>query len=229
MSAPFTHADLVLHALGHLSPRRREEVVAALSCDPALAREARSVAAHLGLYDRLPPAPEPPAFALLVARLGPQHVSAAAVSRRRWSPWAAAAGLLLAVGAALGAFVLRSGDEPESPRWGRPGPGLTVTLASDGTTSLSAPDGPAQAQVGERVRVVLDRGARLLPVSAEEVRLEAGRAWFEVAPGPFRVRTAFGDVEVLGTAFEVDAHDSLTVRVLEGRVRALGREAGPGD
>ena len=160
LPATCSHDELVLHALGRLDPRRREEVVAALARDPELAREAAQVSAHLGLYDRLPAAPEPPPFARLVARLGPQQARAAASRRRRWIPWAAAAGLLVT----LGVFALRDAEHSVPAGWGRPGPGVTLTVAADGPPSLSAPDGPAEAWLGTRVRVVLDRGARLLPI-----------------------------------------------------------------
>jgi transmembrane sensor len=56
---------------------------------------------------------------------------------------------------------------------------------------------------------------------AREVRLE-GRAHFSVAPDParpFRVRTRAGDVEVLGTRFDLSTREEdLQLIVVEGRV-----------
>ena len=88
---------------------------------------------------------------------------------------------------------------------------------------------PDEVRIGDRVRVVLDAGARLVSWSPDEVGLEAGLAWFDVEPGPFLVRTALGDVRVRGTSFEVDVRGpTLVVRVAAGAVEAAGKriEAG---
>jgi hypothetical protein len=90
-------------------------------------------------------------------------------------------------------------------------------------------------RIGGRTRVVLDRDSALIPWNQDEVYLTRGRAWFEVGPGDFRIFAAGYHVDVLGTAFELDARDGLLVRVVEGRVRAsvgsdeLLGEAGPGE
>jgi len=230
MSAPLTHADLVLHALGRLSPRRREEIVAALARDPALSREAAGVATHLALYDRLPAAPEPPPFAALLRRLGAQPRARRSVTR-------VAAALAAVVLVAIGALLWYGRDEAQFERrssWVEPGPGLALTRWGGGGALLATGHEPAELRLRGRTRVVLDRHSTLFLYQEDTVGLE-GRAWFEVAPGAFRIMVAGHQVDVLGTAFELDASLGLLVRVVEGRVRASFRsgeplgEAGPGE
>jgi ferric-dicitrate binding protein FerR (iron transport regulator) len=234
---PVQHEDLVLYALGRLPPRRREEVAAQIARDPTLARESERITRHLALYDRLLPPPAPPAFDAVRARLGAQ-------ARRRVDPlrvfvWAGAAAILVAL---VGVFLFPPKLGSERGGWSGHDaasvapPGLDS--APGGLAWEATPAGPRlRAFAGEpgeirleggRVRVVLDAGAALTSRTEAPPRLE-GRAWFEVGPGPFALATEHGLVEVLGTAFEVDARDGLLVRVVEGRVRALGREAGPGE
>lgn len=83
-----------------------------------------------------------------------------------------------------------------------------------------------QVLLADSSRCVLAPGARIEERmgARREVRLQ-GRAYFEVrrdAQRPFTVEAGELDVTVLGTAFEVTAHDTsalLTVRVRSGRVR----------
>jgi ferric-dicitrate binding protein FerR (iron transport regulator) len=130
-----------------------------------------------------------------------------------------------------------------------PGPGLTLVRAG---VAVPAParaeiplaigdriscEAPAEAQISSRVRVVLDADAVLTIVAANPtdpadiatVELEAGRAWFEVGPGPFQVLLGEARgrrVEVVGTAFEIDLRSGLAdVAVAHGRV--LVRDPSP--
>ncbi|MDA1194297.1 MAG: FecR family protein [Planctomycetota bacterium] len=248
MSRRVTHADLVARALGALPAEAKAQVDQAIEADAALRRQFEEVAGHLLAYDRLPPAPPPPPFARLDAALDADFAQAPDLSvlrlpRRaapRWlNPWVAAA-LLLA-----GLLIWNATDSPRDDQQGdllllpgrglqlvrgeqaRPAPALAAVavLAGDVLTC----DEPAEAQLGERVRLVLDAGARLRIENAERVTLEAGRAWFEVRPGAFEVGTAHGPVRVLGTAFEVDLRTgALDVAVAHGRVAAGGHELSAG-
>lgn len=104
-------------------------------------------------------------------------------------------------------------------------PGIFVTLRADLSTGT-----------GETRRVQLADGStlRLAPESAvvldvarggeRDVRILAGRAWFEVAPDrihPFRVTAADTTTTVLGTGFEVRriGGRQVEVQVQHGRVR----------
>ncbi len=178
-------------------------------------------------------APAPP-----LGALAPQ------VRRRRLlgpRPWAAAAAAaLLGVGAWALAPVppeARAPTEAAPRAWYALGPGLAVAPEDPAPGGPSAvPSGgprvsasaPAELLLGGRVRVVLDGGARLRLLDPASVALEAGRAWFEVEPGPFQVRTPAGTVAVLGTRFEVDLRAGLAVDVLEGQVSAAGHGVGAG-
>jgi ferric-dicitrate binding protein FerR (iron transport regulator) len=201
--------DLVLLALARLEPREREALVLRLKSDPELAQQAREIAAHLALYDRLPAPPEPAPFQALAARLGEQP-------RPAFGWWRVAAAALVLLGAGALLFPAKIGTLRDE---GRP-PVLRAASVEEHRLD------------GGRVRVVLDAGAALHQDAGAQVRLERGRAWFEVGPGAFTVRTPRGDVEVLGTAFEVELapQGDLRVEVGEGRVRVGGEtlEAGTG-
>lgn len=135
----------------------------------------------------------------------------------RWTPAAAAAGLLLVVG--LGWLLTRGETEPFPFR---------VEEFSTGAS--------------ERVTVRLDDGSvvRLAPESrlqlvgsGREVWLE-GQAFFGVARNeehPFVVRTRMGEAVVLGTRFDVRVRrDDLRLVVVDGRVNvsAAGEQVGVG-
>lgn len=202
--------------LGRLDPAERERVERAIGADPALEARREEVARHLARYDALE-APPPPPFARLAARLEERGQAARrAFPRLAWAGAAVAALLLAAL--ALHVLAPVSSHAPTLLR----GAGLRVTE----TGAWLAEEEPAEAWIGERVHVVLDGGARLAPESDRRVRLLAGRAWFEVGPGPgpFEVATALGSVRVVGTTFEVAVDDaSLFVAVAEGRVEVAGR------
>ena len=79
---------------------------------------------------------------------------------------------------------------------------------------------PARVELGDRIAVTLDRASPLQLKQTGVLRLEAGRAYFDVQPGDLRIETPYGAVEVVGTAFEIDLRlGALAVRVEEGVVR----------
>jgi hypothetical protein len=98
-------------------------------------------------------------------------------------------------------------------RWGPKGEHYTfvartggVTVQPDGQDLRAVAESVSEVTVYGRVRCVLDAGSELrgtLPGTG--TRLTGGRAWFEVAPGPFWVDVDDAQVNVQGTAFEVDA------------------------
>jgi hypothetical protein len=138
-----------------------------------------------------------------------------------WAPWTGdreAAGIPLRPGPGL--RVARSGVTLPARA-----PALRAVAAGDVLTC----EMPAEGWLGDRVRLVLDGGSSLGVQGAAAVTLSSGRAFFEVAPGPFVVDTPRGAVRVLGTAFEVDlSGDDLAVAVARGRVRVGEVEVGPG-
>jgi hypothetical protein len=109
--------------------------------------------------------------------------AAGAARRRRWPLLAAA----LAAAACLALLLLRSAPPTEPAR----SPGL-----------LALADGS---------RVTAERQARLSVLGPREVRLDAGRARFDVVHGdaPFLVRTPRGTAWVLGTSFLVEIGDGV--------------------
>ncbi len=228
------HADLVARALGALEGPLRKDVDDAIASAPDVKRRFDEVASHLLLYDRLPDAPPAPAFdrietALATtadededARTGYEAQAAAPADTLRW---AAPAALAAAAVVMIGLFVSGVFEPSVAPK--RAAITVGAGIVRDGSVVSAA--GPAELRVGARVRIVLDGGARIAVESEERVTLMAGRAYFEVQPGAFAVATSYGDVEVLGTAFEVDVrNDELGVGVAEGSVRAAGNvlEAG---
>lgn len=93
------------------------------------------------------------------------------------------------------------------------------------TLLAELPDGPdgmlgsrIQLAPGTRLRASLGRGER-------RVELAGGEAYFAVARDaarPFRVRTRVGDIEVLGTAFNVsDRGGAVDIAVAHGHVRFI--------
>lgn len=126
--------------------------------------------------------------------------------RRVWLVALASAAALAAL--MIGGFFYAQRSDPFSMGAGEyasgPNETTTATLA-DGTVVRLAPD--------SRLRIIDAPGRR-------EVFL-TGRAYLAVAPmagRPFRVRTAVGDVVVLGTRFDVQATDELRLIVVEGKV-----------
>ncbi|MDJ0975497.1 MAG: FecR family protein [Planctomycetota bacterium] len=242
MTRPVTHADLVARATGALADDERDRVDRALAGDPALRDQFEAIAAHMLLYDAFPDAPEPPPFEQVAQALhgAPQQSVSRrdlprAAPRRRRAPlaWtAAAAAILLAA-----ILVWRSERDAEPVRVeATAGAGIEVLhegapfarVAAGETMGLRLPSGallrsrkPAEVILEGRVVVVLDGDSPLRVEAPGHVRLTAGRAHFQVGPGPFRVDTPYGPVEVLGTRFEVDLrYGALSVHVEEGVVMA---------
>lgn len=156
----------------------------------------------------------------------------------RWLPLAAAALLLLGVGAAL----LRpgSGDLPRC----LPDPGAEIV--ADGAL---LPDGGQRVEAGTRIavrsgsaRMRWEDGSELMlagdgslriedPAQGKLLLLERGRVEAQVAAQPagrpFRLRSPLARIEVLGTRFALSADDGLTrLRVEEGRVRFAALSGG---
>lgn len=248
MPRSVTHADLVARATGALGADERDRVDRALAGDPSLRERFESIAAHLLLYEAYPEAPEAPPFARVAAALdaGPgSRVDARDLPRpapprpRQPLAWAAAAALVVL---AVGAFALSRGGPPapsggqgvaarvgagveilrDDAPWRRVAEGRTRALTLNPGDVLRA-ERPAEVVLASRVRVVLDGSSPLRIDGPARVRLTAGRAFFEVEPGAFRVETPHGPVEVLGTHFEVDLrYGGLGVAVYEGAVEAAG-------
>lgn len=90
-----------------------------------------------------------------------------------------------------------------------------IATAADETVTVALREGTVVRLAPRSVLRVNERG------SGREVSL-SGRAYFAVARRenhPFRVRTPFGDVSVLGTRFELDSQTpDLRVTVVEGAV-----------
>ena len=126
----------------------------ALAADPALRARRADIAAHLARYDALD-APPPPPFAALAARLDGERRAAPRGPRLAWAVAAAAAVL-------LAAFALHGSSRDEPPSF-RAGEGLRAMEAG----AWIAEGEPAEGWIGEGVHVVLDRGARLVPESAD--------------------------------------------------------------
>jgi ferric-dicitrate binding protein FerR (iron transport regulator) len=94
------------------------------------------------------------------------------------------------------------------------------TMVLPPETVIIAAREPARVELVGKVAVVLDRASPLQVKQERVLRLEAGRAHFVARPGDLRIETPYGDVDVVGTAFEIDLRlGALAVRVEEGVVR----------
>jgi len=124
-------------------------------------------------------------------------------------------------------------------RWLRPGLGLGAAAAAAAIALVYLqPANDLRTEIGE-VRtitlpdgsaVTLDTATRLevhFTETAREVRLSQGQAYFVVAHDaskPFRVFTKTGEIDAIGTQFDVRVEpDGTTVTLLEGRVEVHGR------
>ena len=180
-------------------------------------RELRAVWDGLGSVQAHRPASRPDADAMMAEAERRRARSRASRSARAFlrSPWvgygiAAAAGLVLAI---VGLQKWQEGTRAEGALAtveSTVGPGRVVAMTLSDGTFLRAAEGTSlefPAEAGRR-EVVLD-----------------GTAFFAVAPGsePFVVRTAAGELRVMGTRFEVRAGgDALRVVVVEGTVEISG-------
>lgn len=158
-----------------------------------------------------------PARPVRTLRLLP--IDAAISRRRRWIRLAAAAAAIAMVTSSVLLWWM--------PGIGRPSD-ATVATASAGREFATAPAQRAEVRLGDGTRAVIAPASRLrIPdgygVTTRELQLE-GEAYFEVRPDsarPFRVRTARGLVEDIGTKFAVRSYaaDSTElVAVTEGIV-----------
>ncbi len=125
---------------------------------------------------------------------------------------AMAASLVAAVVVTLGVFVDLNGVSEPAHYATALGERRTVTLEDGSRVALNT---------DSAVEVVYSRAAR-------SVEFSSGEAMFDVERDetrPFRVATAFGAVEVLGTSFNIRADARETViSVVSGRVRATGAD-----
>lgn len=213
--------DLTLMAYlsGDCAPEERTLVEAWAARDPA----------HRALLGRLRAAwnpDRPPAFDpadRLRHRL--RRRTAAARSEVKTHPPFRTAGIAAAMLAAAAGIVLvvRAPEPPPAPA--APAP----------TREIVTPRGQrAVFALGDGTRVTLDADSRLRVVAEREVELR-GRAYFNVihdSTRTFRVRTATGVVEDLGTAFVVSAfpeQPATRVVVASGMVAVHAAAARPGD
>ncbi len=151
---------------------------------------------------------------LLLAAMRPAALSmqpVVPVRRRRKLPWAAAALLVLALGAA----------------WQTPWPDR---LRADHYTAVGEREVIELAD-GSRIELNTDAAVRLeLTANERRVQLLRGEAWFDVAHDasrPFVVEGGRARVQVLGTRFGVSRQGERTrVQLAEGRVEASVEGAG---
>ncbi len=97
-------------------------------------------------------------------------------------------------------------------------------MASFGETKeITLPDGLSRVTLSANARVSWKTSK--WDKNLRQVKLN-GKAYFDVEPGsPFKVLSTNGDVEVLGTTFDVNAYDeSLDVVCYTGKVRATAND-----
>lgn len=210
---------IILEMTGRASPDQLEELRRWREISDENERryqEVRAIWSLTGLREEIP-ADRPAPSADRMVEGSPRGASQEKPRFRRWlyGGMAAAAVIVLALGITyMGSLVF----EPEPPVTAefRTGPGeLSTAVLDDGTVVRLAPNTTLEATIGEHTR---------------DVWLE-GRAFLAVVSDPgrtFQVRTPRGEVQVIGTRFEVDSEgDRLRLLVLDGRVKlaAGGREA----
>jgi transmembrane sensor len=200
--------DLIERALsGGATPEEIEALLiwrrASQEHERRYAQVARLIEAARELRGELRAAIPPSAAELLHrARAG----VAADRTNRRWVPWSvAAAALIIAAGFGWRLVQQRSG----APQ------GAEIVTGVSEMTTVQLPDGSVIRLAPASRLVIGGRG------SHRDVTLQ-GRAFFAIASArgqPFRVRTRLGEARVLGTRFELAAHDDdLELVVVEGRV-----------
>lgn len=107
----------------------------------------------------------------------------------------------------------------------RPGPSSVNLrhLVKKGERYETGPDAALMLALAGQSRVKVDAGTRIKVHSDRAMRVERGRAWFNIGRDErlFRVTTPNGDVTVFGTTFEVRVENGRTVvTVRDGRVMA---------
>ena len=174
-----------------------------------------------------------------------RSVVSARRQRRRFTGWAAAAGIAVA---AVGAWVARPLYLPEPAtvatvarvvgevqiessrgQWTRVAAGDTVRA---GAAVRTGSDGRAALDLPSGVRVRLDTGTALAFNSLEDASMSRGAVYVDsgsdAAPNAARfvLETPAGDVRHLGTQYEARLDDGgLRVGIREGRVEVSGRRA----
>lgn len=170
-------------------------------------REVEAVWALTGTRREIPrSAPAPESRDLLRPHVPSEH-PAGRRARRRWLPGRAAAAAILVLALGVGYALWPDGEGDLRTAQFRAGPNELVTATlDDGSVARLAPGTTLEATMGPDQR---------------EVHL-TGRAFFAVAHDSeraFRVRTAEGEVQVLGTRFEVDTRrGGFRLLVVDGRV-----------
>jgi ferric-dicitrate binding protein FerR (iron transport regulator) len=174
-----------------------------------------------------------------------RSVVSARQQRRRFTGWAAAAGIAVA---AVGAWMARPLYLPEPAtvatiarvvgevqvessrgQWTRVATGDTVR---EGTTVRTGDDGRAALDLPTGVRVRLDTGTVLAFNGVEEASMSQGAVYVDsgsdAGPGAARfvLDTPAGDVRHLGTQYEARLGDGeLRVGIREGRIEVSGPRA----
>lgn len=113
----------------------------------------------------------------------------------------------------------------------RPEPPMSLGFGADEFVTGASETATVGLRDGTVIRLAPDSRLRLTGGAGERQVSLTGRAYFAVAKQegrPFRIRTAAGDVTVLGTRFDLETErEDLRLVVVEGRVAvsARGREA----
>ncbi|WP_161964055.1 FecR family protein [Chitinophaga flava] len=139
--------------------------------------------------------------------------------RRTMYPQLAAAAVLLVLIIAAGGWFFKPQHKEKALVW------QTITAAPGAPHQLQLPDG-SQVTIfpGSSISYV-----KTFNTTVREIRL-SGRAFFNItsaAERPFLVTAGKYTTQVLGTSFEVDDRQSLTVSLLSGKVRLLDNHGQP--
>lgn len=209
--------DLIVGSLrGALSAEEENQLREWRAASPANERQYRSVVRLLELSSqaaarvRVPPAP--PVSALIGERKSARRRSFFGWSTNARIGW----GIGLTAAAALAGLLLRGGGLPFVPQ---------ETVAAAGTV-FSSEEGALTVRLADGSYVRLAPHSTLVAEESDRhVRVE-GRAFFAVVTNPdrpFRIRTAAGEVRVLGTQFDLMADSAATrLLVVEGLVSLSG-------
>ncbi|MGH7577222.1 MAG: FecR family protein [Longimicrobiales bacterium] len=207
--------ELIVRALhGNASTRELEQLGQwrrASASNEQRFREVEAVWRLSAVRAEIDPSARPPSGHEVLGRLARSGRSTRSFAHG-WPAKVAGIAAALAVGVLLGRGVLvRAPAEIPSAEFHTGADELGTAALHDGTV----------VRLGPRTRLEVNIGA-----GTREVELD-GRAFFAVASAEdraFRVRTAGGEVTVLGTRFEVESRDDgLRLLVLDGRVTVSSR------